>query len=157
MKVHAFCCKPAVVGFWSSWLPATSLAPVVITALYLVPFAKCVVVDVPKGSSVATSPSVLRLTLTLVTCVVLPSGLTLKSLKVELVIEAGSIFSEKVAVRLAEGATPVAVCFGEVLVTLGDLVRWRGAPEECNELYRPRDVPFSPPFNTRKSVRPFPS
>src|SRR5215204_6142460 len=108
-----------MVGCWSRGLPATSFAPVVITPLYLVPLAKCVVVDVPKGFRVATSPSVLRLTLTLVICVVLPSVLTLKSLKVELLIEAGSIFSEKVTVRLVEGATPVALCAGEVLVTLG--------------------------------------
>ena len=82
----------------------------------MVPCAKCVVVDVPKGSSVALSPSVLLPTLTLVTGVVLPSGLTLRSLKVELVIERGSIFSEKVAVRLAEGATPVAPALGTVLI-----------------------------------------
>jgi hypothetical protein len=53
VKDQAFCCKPAVVVFWSSWLPATSFTPVVITPLYLVPLAKCVVVDVPKGLSVA--------------------------------------------------------------------------------------------------------
>ena len=81
--------------------------------------AKCVMVDVPKGLSVATSPPVLRLTVTSVIYVVLPSGLSLRSLKVELVIERGSIFSERVAVRLAEGATPVAVCLGEVLIILG--------------------------------------
>ena len=122
MNCQAFGCKPAVVVFWSSWLPATSLAPVVITALYLVPLAKCVVVELPKGLRVATSPSVLRLILTLVIWVVLPSELTLKSLKVEVVIEAGSIFSEKVAVRFEEGATPVAPAVGTVLVTLGEVV-----------------------------------
>jgi hypothetical protein len=79
-------------------LPATSLAPVVITPLYLVPFAKCAVVDAPKGSSVALRPSVLRATLTSVMRVVLPSGLSFKSLKVEVVIERGSIYSEKVGV-----------------------------------------------------------
>ena len=119
MKVHVFCCKPAVV-LWSSWLPATSLAPVVITALYLVFLAKCVVVEVPKGFRVATSPSVLRATVTLVICVWVPSGLSLKSLKVDLVMEAGSIFSEKVAVRLVERATPVAPAVGTVLMTLGE-------------------------------------
>src|SRR5829696_2486138 len=111
-----------MVGCWSRGLPTTSLAPVVITALYLVPLAKCVVVEVPKELSVATSPSVLRLTVMLVICVVLPSGLILKSLKVDLVIQRGSIFSEKVAVRFEEGATPVAVCLGEVFVTLGEVV-----------------------------------
>jgi hypothetical protein len=60
--------------------------------------------------------------MTSVTCVVLPSGLSLKSLKVELVIEAGSIFSEKVAVRSAPEATPVALAPGTVLVTLGAVV-----------------------------------
>jgi hypothetical protein len=30
---HAFCCKPVWVSFWSSWLPARSLAFVVTTAL----------------------------------------------------------------------------------------------------------------------------
>src|SRR5829696_2076441 len=107
-----------MVGCWSRGLPTTSLAPVVITALYLLPLAKCVVVEVPKELSVATSPSVLRLTVMLVICVVLPSGLILKSLKVDLVIQRGSIFSEKVAVRFEEGATPVAVCLGEVFVSL---------------------------------------
>ena len=118
VKVHVFCCKPAVAGCWSSWLPTESFAPVVITPLYLAPLAKFVVV-VPKGFSVAVSPSVLGLTATLVICVVLPFVLTLKSLKVVVFMEPGSIFSEKVAVRLAEGSTPVAVCLGEVLVTLG--------------------------------------
>ena len=127
MKDHAFCCKPAVVVFWSRGLPATSLAPVVITPLYLVALAKCVVVELPKGSSVATSPSVLRLTVTLVIWVVLPSGLILKSLKVVVFMEEGVIFSEKVAVRLAEGATPVAVCLGEVLMTLGGVVSVGGS------------------------------
>ena len=94
----------------------------VITALYLVPLAKCVVVDVPKGFSVATSPSVLRLTMTLVIWVWVPSELTLKSLKVDLLIEAGSIFSEKVAVRFEEGVTPVAPAVGTVLMTLGEVV-----------------------------------
>src|SRR5215208_7947378 len=88
------------------------------TPLYLV-FAASRVEDVPKGLSFATSPSVLSFTVTLVICVVLPSGLTLKSLKVDLVMERGSIFSEKVAVRSAEGATSMAVCAGEVFVTLG--------------------------------------
>jgi hypothetical protein len=121
VKVQAFCCEPLRLLFWSSWLPATSLAPVVITALYLVPLAKCVVVDVPKGFRVATSPSV-RLTVTLVICVWVPSVLSLKSLKVDLLMERGSIFSEKVAVRFEEGATPVAVYLGEVIVTLGEVV-----------------------------------
>jgi hypothetical protein len=83
VKVHAFICKPAVVGIWSRGLPATSLAPVVITPLYLVPLAKCVVVDVPKGFRVAFSPSELRATVALVICVWVPSGLSLKSLKVD--------------------------------------------------------------------------
>jgi hypothetical protein len=95
---------------------------VLTTALYLVPLVKCVVVDVPKGLSVALSPSVLGVTLTLVTCVVLPSGLTFKSLKVVGIMEEAIIFSEKVAVMLAEGATPVALLVGEVLVTLGEVV-----------------------------------
>jgi hypothetical protein len=94
---------------------------VVTTALYLVPLAKCVVVDVPKGFSLALSPSVLRLTLTLVTCVV-PLEVTFKSLKVWVFMEELIIFSEKVAVRLTEGATPVALAVGEVLVTLGGVV-----------------------------------
>src|SRR5215208_108692 len=122
VKDHDFCCKPVVVLSWSRVLSATSFAPVVITPLYLVFLAKCVVVDVPKGFRVALSPSVLRLTVTLVICVVLPSGLTLKSLKVEVVIEDGIIFSEKVAVRFEEGATPVAPALGTVLMTLGELV-----------------------------------
>jgi hypothetical protein len=54
----------------------------------------------------------------LVTCVVLPSRLTLKSLKVVVFMEEAIIFSEKVAVRLAEGATPVAPALGTVLMTL---------------------------------------
>jgi hypothetical protein len=119
VKVHAFCCEPLRLLFWSSGLPATSLAPVVIIALYLVPLAKCIVVELPKGFRVATSPSMLRLTLRLVIWVVLPSGLTLKSLKVEVVIEEGIIFSEKVALRFEEGATPIALDAGEVFVTLG--------------------------------------
>ena len=99
------------MGSWSSWLPASSLAPVVITPLYLV-FAASRVEDVPKGLSFAVSPSVLRLTLTLVICVVLPSGFTLKSLKVDLVIERGSIFSEKVAATFVPLETSVAVAAG---------------------------------------------
>ena len=120
MKVHAFICKPVVVVFWSRGLPATSLAPVLTTALYLVPLAKTVV-ELPKGLSVAVSPSVDRLTLTLVICVV-PLEVTLKSLKVVGFMEEAIIFSEKVAVMLAEGATPVALEAGEVLVTLGEVV-----------------------------------
>ena len=138
MKVHAFCCKPLRVLFWSSWLSATSLAPVVITPLYLVPLAKCVVVDVPKGFSVAFSPSVLRLTLTFVICVWVPSELTLKSLKVEVVIEEAIIFSEKVAVRFEEGATPVAPAVGTVLMTLGEVVSGGGGvPENPSALRQP--------------------
>jgi hypothetical protein len=111
---------------------------VVITALYLVPLAKCVVVELPKGFRVAFRPSVLLLTLTLVIWVVLPSGLSLKSLKVEVVMEAGSIFSEKVAVRLAEGATPVAPAVGTVFVTLGDVVSGGGGvPENPSALRQP--------------------
>ena len=122
MKVHVFCCKPLLgVWSWSSWLPARSLAPVLTTALYLVPLAKTVV-EPPKGLSVAVSPSVLlRLTLTLVICVV-PLEVTFKSLNVVGFMEELIIFSEKVAVRLAEGATPVALAAGEVLVTLGEVV-----------------------------------
>ena len=97
---------------WSRRSPARSLAPVRDYSLVLVPLAKCVVVDVPKGLSVAFSPSALRLTPTLVICVVLPSGLTFKSLKVVAFREEVIIFSEKVAVRLAEGATPVALAAG---------------------------------------------
>src|SRR5918994_3927160 len=108
-----------MVGCWSRGLPARSFAPVVTTALYLLPLAKCVVVEVPKGFSVATSPSVLRATVTLVICVWVPSGLSLKSWKVDLLMEDIIIFSEKVAVRFEEGATPMAVCAGEVFVTLG--------------------------------------
>ena len=96
------------------------MAPVVTTALYLVPLANTVV-ELPKGLSVAVSPSVLRLTLTLVICVV-PLEVTFKSLKVVGLMEEAIIFSEKVAVRLAEGATPVALAAGEVLVTLGAVV-----------------------------------
>ena len=106
-------------AIWSSWLPATSLAPVLTTALYLAPLAKCVVVDVPNGSSVAVSPSALRLTLTLVICVV-PLEVTFKSLNVVWFMEEAIIFSEKVAVRSAPGATPVALAAGKVLVTLGE-------------------------------------
>ena len=123
MKVHAFCCKPLLGDWsWSSWLPATSFAPVVTTALYLVPLAKTVV-ELPKGLSVAVSPSVLRLTLTLVICVV-PLEVTFKSLKVVagVFMEEAIIFSEKVAMTLVEGATPVALAAGEVLVTLGRVV-----------------------------------
>src|SRR5919112_2471536 len=119
-----------MVGCWSRGLPASSLAPVVTTALYLLRLAKCVVVEVPKGFSVATSPSVLRPTVTLVICVWVPSGLTLKSLKVEVVMERGSIFSEKVAVRFDEGATPVAPALGTVLVTLGEVVSVGGGVPE---------------------------
>src|SRR5215208_2743545 len=92
-----------------------------ITPLYLV-FAPSTVEDVPKGFSFATSPSVLLLTVTLVICVVLPSDLTLKSLKVELLIERGSIFSEKVAVRLVPRATPIPV--GVAVLTWGFMVSW---------------------------------
>ena len=121
MKVHAFCCKPLLgVWSWSSWLLAISLAPVLTTALYLVPLANTVV-EVAKGLSVAVSPSVLRLTLTLVICVV-PLEVTFKSLKVVGFMEEAIIFSEKVAMTLAEGATPVALATGEVLVTLGAVV-----------------------------------
>jgi hypothetical protein len=42
-------------------------------------------------------------------------------------MEEGIIFSEKVAVRLAEGVTPVAVCLGEVLMTLGGVVSVGGS------------------------------
>ena len=109
-----------MVVFWSRGLPATSLAPVLTKALYLVPLAKSVV-ELPKGLSVAVSPSVLRLTLTLVICVV-PLEVTLKSLKVVGFMEEAIMASEKVAVMLAEGATPVALAAGEVLVTLGEVV-----------------------------------
>ena len=99
---------------------AISLAPVVTTALYLAPLANTVV-ELPKGFRVAVSPSVLRLTLTLVICVV-PLEVTFKSLKVVWFMEEAIIFSEKVAMTLAEGATPVALATGEVLVTLGAVV-----------------------------------
>jgi hypothetical protein len=56
-------------------------------------FAPSSVEDVPKGFSVAFSPSVLELTVTLVICVVEPSELTLKSLKVELFRVERVIFS----------------------------------------------------------------
>src|SRR5918992_797491 len=125
VKDQVFCCKPVVVVFWSSWSPARSLAPVVTTALYLVPLAKTVVED-PKGLSVAVSPSMLRLTLTLVICVV-PLEVTFNSLKVVGFMEELIIFSEKVAVMLAEGAIPVAFAVGEVLVTLGDVVSGGGS------------------------------
>jgi hypothetical protein len=106
-------------------LPATSLAPVLTTALYLAPLARLVVFEEPKGSSVAVSPSALRLTLTLVICVV-PLEVTFNSLKVVGFREEVIIASEKVAVRLAEGATPVALAAGEVLVTLGEVVSDEG-------------------------------
>jgi hypothetical protein len=64
---------------------------------------------------------VLGLALTLVIWVV-PFEVTLKSLKVNLVIKARSTFSEKVAVRLVEGATPVALAEEMLLVTLGAMV-----------------------------------
>jgi hypothetical protein len=78
VKNQPFCCAPATSGFWSSRLPAKSLAPMVTTALYLV-FVNSKVEDVPNGLSVACRPSVLGLTLTLVTWMVLPSVLTLKN------------------------------------------------------------------------------
>ena len=138
MKVHAFGCKPAVVVFWSRGLPATSLAPVVITPLYLVPLAKCVVVELPKGFRVAFRPSVLLLTLTLVIWVWVPSELSLKSLKVEVVMEEAIIFSEKVAVRFEEGATPVAPAVGTVLMTLGEVVSGGGGvPPNPSALRQP--------------------
>ena len=46
----------------------------------------------------------------------------MKSLKVVVFREEIIMASEKVAVRLAEGATPVAFETGEVLVTLGGVV-----------------------------------
>ena len=73
VKVQLFC--------WASELPATSFDPVVSTPLYLV-FLASRVVFVPKGLSVALSPSELRLTTTSVICVWVPPALTLKSLKV---------------------------------------------------------------------------
>ena len=88
--------------------------------MYLVPLAKSVV-ELPKGLSVAVSPSVDRLTLTLVICVV-PLEVTFKSLKVVGFMEEAIIFSEKVAFMLADGATPVALLVGTVLVTLGAVV-----------------------------------
>ena len=126
MKVQVFWSRLVVEAIWSRRSPATSLAPVLTTALYLVPLARLVVLEVPKGSSVALSPSALGLTRALEICVVLPSELTLKSLKVVGFREEAIIFSEKVAVRLAEGATPVALAAGEVLVTLGGVVSDEG-------------------------------
>ena len=40
VKDHTFCCKPALVVFWSRDLPATSFAPLVTTALYVAPFCR---------------------------------------------------------------------------------------------------------------------
>ena len=48
--------------------------------------------------------------------------MTFKILKVVGFMEEAIIFSEKVAVMLAEGATPGALAAGEVRVTLGDVV-----------------------------------
>ena len=49
MKDQAFWCKLLWMLTWSRRLPATSLVPVVTTALYLVPLAKCVVVESRRG------------------------------------------------------------------------------------------------------------
>jgi hypothetical protein len=110
-----------VVGFWSRGLPVTSLAPVVTTALYLAPLVKFVV-EVPKGLSVALTPSVLRLTVSFVTWIV-PLEVILKSLKVWALKEEVIIFSVKVAVRLVDGSTPVVLAVGTVLMTLGAVHR----------------------------------
>jgi hypothetical protein len=117
VKVHPFYWLPAVVEFWSSALPAKSLAPVV-TTLYLV-LAASSVVDAPNGLSVAFRPSELGVTVTLVTWVV-PLEVTLKSLKADLVIEVGLIFSEKVAATLVPHPMPVPV--GVAVLTLGFMV-----------------------------------
>src|SRR5215211_5375480 len=67
---------------------------------------------------VALSPSVLLLRTTLVTWVMqLVDEVHLKSLTVELVIEAGSILSEKVATTLVPRPMPVPV--GVAALTLG--------------------------------------
>src|SRR5688572_8156624 len=121
LKDQTICWLPLVVGFWSRGLPATSFAPVVTTALYLVLFARSVV-EVPNGLSVAFRPSVLGVTVTLAIWVVLPSVLTLKSWKVVVVSVLGFIFSEKVAVRLVLRLTPVALLAGVTLLTLGAAV-----------------------------------
>jgi hypothetical protein len=109
------------VRFWSRGLPAKSIAPVVTTALYLVLFAKRVA-EVPNGLSVALRPSVLGVTVTSVIRVVLPSGLTLKRLKVSAFMEEALICSEKVAVRSVAGLTSVALAAGMVLMTRGGVV-----------------------------------
>ncbi len=72
------------------------------------------------GFSVAFSPSVLLLTDTPVIWVVVPSLLTLWSLKVDLLSEARSILSEKVALRSVVRLTPLLASVGEVVLTLGE-------------------------------------
>ena len=83
---------------------------------------------------------------------VLPSELTLKSLKVVGFREEAIIFSEKVAVRLAEGATPVALAAGEVLVTLGGVVSDEGGGGSGAPTRRLRQA--SPEQALRASRRP---
>src|SRR5215210_422179 len=89
-------------------------------ALYVV-LARRWVEVAPKGLRVAFRPSELGATLTLVSCVV-PFEVTRKNLKVDLVIEVGIIFSEKVTVRLELRLTPVWPAVGAVVVTLGGVV-----------------------------------
>jgi hypothetical protein len=40
VKDHAFCRNPVVVGFWWRGVPATSFAPVLTTALYVIPLCR---------------------------------------------------------------------------------------------------------------------
>jgi hypothetical protein len=72
VKNHSIAWLLGRLRSWSRRLPATSLAPVLTTALYLVLAA-----SVLSGFRVAFSPSILELTVTAVICVVLPFLLTL--------------------------------------------------------------------------------
>ncbi len=96
-------------------------------ALYLV-LAASRVEDVPNGLSVAFRPSVLLPRTTLITWVAQPvDEVHLKSLKVDLVIEAGLIFSEKVAATLVPRPMPAPV--GVAALTLAKKVSETGSSE----------------------------
>src|SRR5215210_5486100 len=112
---------PWVPGSWSSALPATSLAPMVTTALYLVLLANRVE-ELPKGLRTPFRPSELGVTVTFVIPVVLPSALTLESLKVASLIDVLFICSEKVAVTLPLHMTPVLPFSGLTRATFGAVV-----------------------------------